>query len=185
MNNLQTNSQTLRVADPAIRELSTAQRKDWIERIFNRLSGIYGSEFTYKWADVDSDALKAEWADALGGFHAEDIASALQACRAQPKAPNLPEFATLCRQNMSTRTTVKLPPLTPAERVAAAKIAQKVAQSLGAKDEKPKDFKRWAYRLMEREAKGESLPHVSKMGWREALGYPLDTEAKTAMGAAA
>lgn len=43
----------------------------------------------------------------------------------------------------------------------------------------------WAYRLMEREAKGESLPHVSKIGWREALGYPMDTEAKTAMERAA
>lgn len=43
----------------------------------------------------------------------------------------------------------------------------------------------WAYRLMEREAKGESLPHTSKMFWREALGYPLDTEAKTAMEDAA
>lgn len=181
MNNLQTKLQTLRVADPAIRELSTEQRKDWIERIFARLSGIYGSEFTYKWADVDNDALKAEWADALGGFHADDIGAALQSCRAQPKAPNLPEFASMCRQNMNTRTTKQIPPLTPAERVAAAKVAQKVAQSMSEKKENPNGRKQWAYRLMEREAKGESLPHVSKMFWREALGYSLDTDVTEAM----
>ena len=185
MNNLQTNSQTLPAVNPSIRELSTEQRKDWIERIFARLSGIYGSEFTYKWADVDSDSLKAEWADALGGFHAEDIASALQACRAQPKAPNLPEFASMCRQNMNTRTTKQIPPLTPAERVAAAKVAQTVAKAMSEKKENPNGKKQWAYRLMGREAKGESLPHVSKMFWREALGYPMDTEAKTAFEAAA
>lgn len=134
---------------------------------------------------MDNEALKAEWADALGGFHAEDIASALQACRAQPKAPNLPEFASMCRQNMNTRTTKQIPPLTPAERVAAAKVAQTVAKAMSEKKDNPNGKKQWAYRLMEREAKGESLPHVSKIFWREALGYPMDTEAKTAMEQAA
>lgn len=49
----------------------------------------------------------------------------------------------------------------------------------------PKPGLAWAYRLMEREARKESLPHISKIYWREALGYPMDTEAKTAMGEAA
>ena len=196
MSSLQTNSQTLpahAALNLSIRELSTEQRKDWIERIFARLSGIYGSEFTYKWADVDNDSLKAEWADALGGFHADDIAAALQACRAQPKAPNLPEFASMCRQNMNTRKTVNIPPLTPEDRVAAAKVAETVAKAMSAKDANTKGhmvngvlvtvYKQWAYELMVREAAGEQLPVVSTAAWREVLGYPKDKDAKQALEA--
>lgn len=194
MSSLQTNSQTLPATagrSPAMRELSTEQRKDWIERIFARLSGIYGSEFTYKWADVDNDGLKAEWGDALGGFHADDIAAALQACRAQPKAPNLPEFASLCRQNMNTRTTANIPPLTREDRQAAAKVAETVAKAMSAKEANTKGYmvngvkvtvyKQWAVNLMEREARGEQLPMVSMESWREVLGYPKDTDAKKAL----
>lgn len=197
MNSLQTNSQTLPArtgaTNPALRELSTDTRNEWIERIFTRLSGIYGSEFTYKWADVDSDSLKAEWGDALGGFHADDIAAALQSCRAQPKAPNLPEFASMCRQNMNTRTTVNIPPLKPEERVAAAKVAETIAKAMSAKEANTKGYmvngvlvtiyKQWAYELMVREAAGEHLPIVSMEAWREVLGYPKEQDAKQALEA--
>ena len=168
-------------------------RSEWIERIFARLSGIYGSEFTYKWADVDNDSLKAEWADALGGFHADDIAAALQACRAQPKAPNLPEFASMCRQNMNTRKTADIPKLTPEDRIAAAKVAETVAKSMSAKEANTKGYmvngvlvtvyKQWAFDLMVREAAGEQLPVISTAAWREVLGYPKDKDAKQALEA--
>jgi hypothetical protein len=157
------------------------------------LSGIYGSEFTYKWADVDNEALKAEWGDALGGFHADDIAAALQSCRSQPKAPNLPEFAALCRQNMNTRKSPAMAPLSPDERKAAARVAETVAKSLGAKESNTNGYlingtlvtvyKQWAVNLMHREAGGEMLESISKEAWREVLGYPKDQDAKQALEA--
>jgi hypothetical protein len=137
--------------------------------------------------------LKAEWADALGGFHADDIAAALQACRAQPKAPNLPEFASMCRQNMNTRKTVNIPPLAPEERVAAAKVSETIAKAMSAKEANTKGYvvngvtvtvyKQWAVDLMQREAGGESIPIVSMESWREVLGYPKDQDAKKALEA--
>lgn len=195
MSSLQTNSQTLpdhiAVISPAIRELSTAQRKDWIERIFTRLSGIYGSEFTYKWADVDNEELKAEWGDALGGFHADDIAAALHTCRSQPKAPNLPEFAALCRQNMNTRKSPAMAPLSSEERAAAARVANEVSKSLKSKESNAKGYivngtlvtvyKQWAVDMIKREAGGEQLPIVSMESWREVLCYPKDQDAKLAL----
>lgn len=42
-------------------------------------------------------------------------------------------------------------------------------------------YRQWAVNLMKREAKGESLPNVSKTGWREALGYAPDADARTAV----
>ena len=199
MNNLQKNSQTSLAqgggTNTSIRELSTGQQKDWIERIFTRLAGIYGSEFSYKWADVDNDQLKAEWAETLGGFRAEDIASALKSCRNLPKPPNLPEFAALCRQNMNTRLAhTPEQKLTPDERAAAAKVAYAVAASLRAKAQASDKtasiivngipitpYRQWALNLMRREAGGERLNIVASDSWREVLGYSNDVTAKQAI----
>lgn len=41
----------------------------------------------------------------------------------------------------------------------------------------------WAYRLMEREARGDVLPMVSRNAWREVLGYSPDADAKAALEA--
>ena len=44
-----------------------------------------------------------------------------------------------------------------------------------------KEGTRWAYRLMEREASGESLPIISTEAWRHVLGFPKDMSAKNAL----
>lgn len=41
----------------------------------------------------------------------------------------------------------------------------------------------WAYNLMIREAAGEQVDHIAAQFWREALGYPADTDAKQALEA--
>lgn len=40
---------------------------------------------------------------------------------------------------------------------------------------------KWAYDLMAREADGEHVAHIAAQFWREALGYPVDMDAKTAI----
>lgn len=195
MSALQNTQQSLQANTDAnsltIRELSTAQQSDWIERIFKRLSAIYGQEFSYKWENTDPGALKREWAEALGGFHAADIAAALQSCRSQPKAPNLPEFASLCRQNMNTHQKPAMAPLSSEDKAAAAKVAELVTKSLSAKEANTKGYlvndvlvtiyKQWAVDLVKREAGGESLQMVNKESWREVLDYPKDYGAKKAL----
>lgn len=42
---------------------------------------------------------------------------------------------------------------------------------------------RWAYVLMEREARGDVLPSISRRAWREVLGYSHDVDAKDALEA--
>lgn len=178
-----------------IRQLSTGQQNGWIKRILERLTGIYGRDFTYKWEGLDPEDMLDEWADTLGGFRAEDIASALKSCRAQPKPPNLPEFAALCRQNMNTRQaqTPELK-LTTEERVAAAKVADAVASTLREKAkaaEKPASIvvngiaitpsRQWALNLMRREAHGELVNIVASDSWREALGFESGVSARDAL----
>jgi len=193
------NSQSTQLSSPAstsaslptIRELSTEQQSEWIERIFLRLATIYGTEFTKKWGDVEPDTLKTEWARALGGFEAQDIAAALSECRSNPKAPNLPEFSAMCRRHMLMRTTVDLPPLTPEEKAAAAVVAEKVAEGMRAGSEKNTGdywlngvlvtkYRTWAVNMLRREAAGEQIEVIAAESWREVLGYPKDQEAKAA-----
>jgi hypothetical protein len=176
---------------PAIRQLSTAQQSEWIERIFNRLSAIYGSEFTHKWSDVDNDEMKRTWASILGGFSAEDIAAAIKACHSLPKAPNAPEFAALCRQHMTARTKVELKPLTADERKAVQVVSDKVAEGFRTKEEAAKEYwingvlitkyRQWAVNLVKREAGGEQLEISSTEAWREVLNNGKDADAKTVL----
>lgn len=176
---------------PAIRQLSTAQQNEWIERIFARLSAIYGSEFTHKWSDVDNNEMKHTWASILGGFSADDVASAIKACHAMPKAPNAPEFAALCRQHMTARTKVELKPLTKEEKAAAAVVAEKVAEGFRSKDDKSGEYwvngvlitkyRTWAINLVKREAGGEQLEISSTEAWREVLNYGKDADAKAVL----
>jgi hypothetical protein len=180
-----------RVNLPTIRDLSTEQQSEWIERIFLRLATIYGTEFTKKWGEVDPDTLKAEWARALGGFEAQDIAAALTECRAQPKAPNLPEFSAMCRRHMVNRVKVDLPPLSQEEKAAAAMVAEKVAEGMRANSEAKAGeywlngvlvtkYRTWAVNLLKREAAGEFIHLISAEDWRAVLGYQKDTNANAA-----
>jgi hypothetical protein len=41
----------------------------------------------------------------------------------------------------------------------------------------------WAYRLMEREAAGEAVDHLSVLSWREVLGFDEDITAQEALEA--
>ena len=174
-----------------VRSLSTEHQRAWIERIFSKLTSIYGDEFTRNWRGIDPDDVKDEWSSALGGFEAQDIAAALKECRVQPKAPNLPEFSAMCRRHMVTRNTVELKPLTPEEKAAAAVVAEKVAEGMRAGSAKKSGdywlngvlvtkYRAWAVNLLKREASGDQIELVASEAWREVLGYPKDKDAKAA-----
>lgn len=52
----------------------------WIDRIFDKLTLTYGQAFLRRWADIDLNAVKSDWAHELAGFeaHPKAIAWALQ-----------------------------------------------------------------------------------------------------------
>lgn len=70
----------------------------WIERLFDRLSGFYGSKFGDLWRGCDIDSVKRTWAEALAGYSPEEIKHGLEACLSRVFPPTLPEFLMLCRQ---------------------------------------------------------------------------------------
>lgn len=72
----------------------------WIDRIFSHMGAMYGSKFADLWRDTDQIAVKALWAEKLGGFidHPKAIKAALDSLDDKPWPPTLPEFLMLCRQ---------------------------------------------------------------------------------------
>lgn len=107
-----------------LRELSPEKRESWVERIFARMSAMYGRLFAEMWAGTDLQAVKAVWADDLAPFSGQQIAWAMEQCKARDLPPTLPMFRGFCRQ--APRPEV---PALPSPRV-PREVAQERAQQL-------------------------------------------------------
>lgn len=68
-----------------------------IERLFDRLSAMYGARFADMWRGIDPAAMKRVWAEELSDCSREELARGVAACRTRDWPPTLPEFLKLCR----------------------------------------------------------------------------------------
>lgn len=75
----------------------------WIERLFERMAGLYGARFADVWRGTDPERVKRIWAEELAGFGGEEIARGVQALKTRDWPPTLPEFLRLCRQTSDPR----------------------------------------------------------------------------------
>lgn len=78
-------------------------RADWIERLFDRMAGLYGARFADAWRGVDPERVKRTWAEELAGFTGEEIARGVTALKTRDWPPTLPEFVKLCRPPADAR----------------------------------------------------------------------------------
>lgn len=71
----------------------------WVDRIFEKLTLVYGREFLNKWDGVPIAEVKADWAHELAGFvdKPNAIAYALQTLPTD-RSPNVLQFRDLCRR---------------------------------------------------------------------------------------
>lgn len=70
---------------------------DWIERLFTRFVGMYGSKFADLWRGTDLASVKSIWAEDLVGYSGEELKRGLESCKVRVFPPTLPEFMILCR----------------------------------------------------------------------------------------
>ena len=141
-----------------------------IERLFDRLSMTYGTEFKNKWNGIPLNEVKSQWSHELGIFsdNLNAIGWALQNLPA--RCPNLIEFKSLCKQAPRTSTTALDAPKAPAE-VVDRVLAEIAATALKTpKDENGNvDHKRWAKKLKARHEKGEKLSLYQIKCYKTAL----------------
>lgn len=153
----------------------------WVDRIFQKLTLTYGRDFAARWEGLDVSEVKADWAEALGGYeqHPEAIAFALTILD-PAKPPTVLQFAELCR-----RAPVKAPLAleSPAPNPEVATMALNALKRAGVKQVGDKS---WAYRLRDREiqGKGKGLTSFQRHAWREALGVAPGVAAQDVEGQA-
>lgn len=148
----------------------------WVERIFDRMQGLYGSLWVDRWRsgemverggksfDRGVMLAKATWAEELGGFAGmpDRISKALEACRSRSLPPTLPEFLQMCRQQYDELQKLPAPSMSRDEvapRVAAmvAKVAAPKQDFLGWTKTPPEkgDRDRWANAMCDCLANGD------------------------------
>ena len=83
--------------------------RQWVDRIFKKLTLMYGMDFLQRWEGIDEEEVKADWAEELGRFadapHA--IAYALQYAPLKP--PTVREFAEITNR-APPPNLIRLPP---------------------------------------------------------------------------
>ena len=149
----------------------------WVDRLFDRMQGFYGSLWVDRWRSGELDAngrdrgllnAKATWCIELGGFvdQSERIQKAIEACRSCKLPPTLPEFMELCRQ-ASPNVVLALPDPKVSQEVARERVAQLEAGVSKITGMAGRDHKKWARDIL---ADPKSFPAVSVRMAREALG---------------
>lgn len=218
----------------------------WIERLFERLSVMYGNKFIDLWRGLDLDSVKRAWAEDLAGLTTDELKRGLDACKREEWPPTLPQFINLCRPQRDTRAdwaeaceqmrirlkgqggdtwsrpqvywaavaignfdlnqvpweqirprwekaladaktgpipeyraALPQPGQATTSREEASKRLHEIAEKTGISiSTNGVGNVKWAVRLAEREASGESLSAIQKSYWREALGVSHVTSAK-------
>lgn len=72
----------------------------WVDRIFTKLTMIYGRDFLGRWEGLDITEVKSDWAHELAGFkdHPDSISYALKNMPDSGKPPTVLEFRAMCRK---------------------------------------------------------------------------------------
>ena len=87
-----------------------------IDRVFARLLVRYGAQWLRQWEGVDMDAVKAEWANELGGY-ANNLNAIGYGLDNLPQdfPPNVAQFKAICNRRPEPATlAIEPPPVNPA-----------------------------------------------------------------------
>jgi len=143
----------------------------WVEKIFQKLSLVYGRDFLSRWEGQELPSVMADWSRELAGFadQPDAIAYALQHLPPE-KPPTVLQFRALC----NLRPDKALPALPAPESKPAPEVMARVDSLV----KQPRDIgnKAWAWALKERESRGKGLTRAQREMWRTALAAELEAE---------
>jgi hypothetical protein len=139
-----------------------------IDKLFFRLSNVYGSQWSSLWKDNDIEEVKDLWAEELGFFahRLEAFAWALDHLPDRP--PNLIQFKKLCFDAPTPHQDLAI------DYTKAAPIPQAIAQEMK-KITQPRevDHKAWAKKILADVENGIPRRYISVRFAKEALGIKI------------
>ena len=142
-----------------------AMRSDWVDRIFDKLTMVYGHHFIGRWSGLDLNKVKADWAHELDGWedHGDAIKFALQHLPVD-QPPTVLHFREIC-----ARAPQKEVPQLPAPQADLDRAAQIVSEASRAIRDR-RDVLHPIRILMWREIEGDKrLTKAQREFWRIAL----------------
>lgn len=141
----------------------------WVDLIHSKLVLAYGARFWEQYRGLDPETVKRSWAQALTNLSTEQLKFALQRENLDPNyPPNELQFLAVCKRYREPikplpQLSKKTEPLTPQQR-------ERMRQAIESITSMPRDPKRCARMLREREKAGELLSPVQRRHWRDVLG---------------
>lgn len=76
---------------------SDAVPQRWVDDLFARMSGMYGSKFADLWRGVDLTVVRKMWGQELAKLSKDELKFGVQTLMSRPFPPTLPEFVSLCK----------------------------------------------------------------------------------------
>ena len=143
----------------------------WVNKIFEKLTLVYGHDFLRRWEGLDMRSVKADWAEELSGLHVNPDAIAHGLAHLPPgQPPTVLQFRALCISRPDPSAKRLGAPRATDEKVAAA--IEKAKLSIPAS----RMNLEWAHSLRKREQMCDRLTAAQRAMWREALGENRTTE---------
>ena len=143
----------------------------WVDRIFEKLTIVYGKEFSGRYEKIPIADVKTEWGHSLSGFrgHSEAIAFALENLP-EDRAPSMLRFRALCR-SAPQYAALQLPAPKADPSIVAEQLRKMTESALQApkNEQGTVDHKRWAKKLKARHEAGEKLNLVQIKSYKTAL----------------
>lgn len=139
----------------------------WVDRIFEKMTLVYGQAFLRRWADIDLNRVKSDWSHELSGFERAPKAIAFALANLPEAPPTVVQFKSIARQAPAPEV-----PMLPEPKADPARLADELSKlgALRANLQPAGDMKAWARRLKAQEIAGERLSSYQRSSWRAALG---------------
>jgi hypothetical protein len=75
-----------------------AMQDSWVDKIFQKLTLVYGRDFLGRWEGIPLEEVKADWAHELDGYENAPHAIHYALTNLPPKAPTVLEFRSMCQK---------------------------------------------------------------------------------------
>ena len=141
----------------------------WVERIFEKLTLVYGQAFLRRWADIELNKVKSDWSHELAGFDRAPQAIAFALANLPEAPPTVVQFKSIARQAPPAEV-----PQLPQPKADPARLAAELSKldeiRVKVVNQPTGDMKAWARRLRAREVAGDRLSSFQRDAWRTALG---------------
>jgi len=152
----------------------------WIDRIFDKLTMVYGHQFIGRWSGLDLSKVKADWAHELDGMeaHPKSITYALQHLDPD-QPPSVLQFREICR-----RAPEEKPPALPAPEINQVAAQAAIQRAVSHATQPKHDVLHRQREHMHLEIQGVRLNKAQRDFWRVALRseilsrYGIDTSQK-------